>query len=227
MIVDVIIPALNEEEAIAKVVGDIPKEIVRNIVVVDNGSTDKTAEAAREAGALVYAQNERGYGAACLKGIEVLSTFDPVPELVVFLDGDYSDHPEQMHQVIAPILNNSADMVIGSRALGNREPGAMMPQQRFGNWLATFLIRFLYKFRYSDLGPFRAISWKALEEINMQDRDFGWTVEMQIKALKKGIRVSEVPVDYRQRRGHSKITGTVKGTFMAGYKILYTIFKYA
>ncbi len=227
MIVDVIIPALNEEEAIAKVVGDIPKEIVRNIVVVDNGSTDKTAEAAREAGALVYAQNERGYGAACLKGIEVLSNFEPVPELVVFLDGDYSDHPEQMHQVIAPILNNSADMVIGSRALGNREPGAMMPQQRFGNWLATFLIRFLYKFRYSDLGPFRAISWKALEEINMQDRDFGWTVEMQIKALKKGIRVSEVPVDYRQRRGHSKITGTVKGTFMAGYKILYTIFKYA
>lgn len=227
MIVDVIIPALNEEEAIAKVVGDIPKEIVRNIVVVDNGSTDKTAEAAREAGALVHTQNERGYGAACLKGIEVLSNFEPVPELVVFLDGDYSDHPEQMHQVIAPILNNSADMVIGSRALGNREPGAMMPQQRFGNWLATFLIRFLYKFRYSDLGPFRAISWKALEEINMQDRDFGWTVEMQIKALKKGIRVSEVPVDYRQRRGHSKITGTVKGTFMAGYKILYTIFKYA
>lgn len=227
MIVDVIIPALNEEEAIAKVVGDIPKEIVRNIVVVDNGSSDKTAEAAREAGALVYAQNERGYGAACLKGLEVLSNFEPVPELVVFLDGDYSDHPEQMHQVIAPILNNSADMVIGSRALGNREPGAMMPQQRFGNWLATFLIRFLYKFRYSDLGPFRAISWKALEEINMQDRDFGWTVEMQIKALKKGIRVSEVPVDYRQRRGHSKITGTVKGTFMAGYKILYTIFKYA
>lgn len=227
MIVDVIIPALNEEEAIAKVVGDIPKEIVRNIVVVDNGSTDKTAEAARDAGALVYAQNERGYGAACLKGIEVLSNFEPVPELVVFLDGDYSDHPEQMHQVIAPILNNSADMVIGSRALGNREPGAMMPQQRFGNWLATFLIRFLYKFRYSDLGPFRAISWKVLEEINMQDRDFGWTVEMQIKALKKGIRVSEVPVDYRQRRGHSKITGTVKGTFMAGYKILYTIFKYA
>lgn len=227
MIVDVIIPALNEEEAIAKVLGDIPRNIVRNIVVVDNGSSDRTAEVAREAGALVYAEQNRGYGAACLKGIEVLAGFEPLPQLVVFLDGDYSDHPEQMQQVIAPILNNSADMVIGSRALGNREPGAMMPQQRFGNWLATFLIRILYKFRYSDLGPFRAITWKALKDIDMQDRDFGWTVEMQIKALKKGVRVSEVPVDYRQRRGHSKITGTVKGTIMAGYKILYTIFKYA
>ncbi|TXC76998.1 glycosyltransferase family 2 protein [Luteibaculum oceani] len=227
MIVDVVIPALNEEDAIGLVINDIPKDLVRNIYVVDNASTDKTPEVAKEAGAIVVKQNQRGYGAACLAGIERIKNSGQFPDILVFLDGDYSDHPEQMPNLTQPIITNKTDMVIGSRALGNRESGSMMPQQVFGNWLATFLIRMIYGFRYSDLGPFRAIRWSALEKINMQDRDFGWTVEMQIKALKHKLAISEVPVDYRQRRGHSKIAGTVKGTVLAGYKIIYTIFKYA
>lgn len=227
MIVDVVIPALNEEDAIGLVIGDIPKNLVRNIYVVDNASTDNTAGVAERAGAIVVKQNERGYGAACLAGIERIKNSGHFPDILVFLDGDYSDHPEQMPQLTARIEQNQTDMVIGSRALGNREAGSMMPQQVFGNWLATFLIRLFYGFKYSDLGPFRAIRWSALEKINMQDRDFGWTVEMQIKALKHQLKIEEIPVDYRQRKGHSKIAGTVKGTIMAGYKIIYTIFKYA
>lgn len=227
MVIDVVIPALNEEGAIAKVVGDIPKSLVRNIVVVDNASTDNTAAVAEAAGALVVRQNQKGYGAACLAGIAKVAENPIKPDILVFLDGDYSDHPEQMPLLVNPIIAGESDMVIGSRAKGQREAGAMAPQQIFGNWLATFLIRLIYKYRYSDLGPFRAISWKALQQIGMRDEDFGWTVEMQIKALKEKLKVSEVPVDYRQREGHSKITGTLRGTVMAGYKIIYTIFKYA
>ncbi|MGB0167066.1 MAG: glycosyltransferase family 2 protein [Luteibaculum sp.] len=227
MIVDVVIPALDEEKAIGQVVQSIPKNLVRHIVVADNGSKDKTAEVAMRNGALVVQAKQRGYGSACLAGIAQLKSFALLADIVVFLDGDFSDHPEQMPQVIAPILENKADLVIGSRALGKRERGAMLPQQRFGNWLATFLIRILYGHRYTDLGPFRAIRMPALEQIQMQDVNYGWTVEMQIKALKHKLNVVEVPVDYRKREGQSKIAGTLKGTLLAGYKIILTIIKYA
>ncbi len=227
MIVDVVIPALNEEEAIGKVLRDIPKDQVRTVFVADNGSTDNTAQVAQGKGARVVSEPQKGYGAACLAALHAVGQQNPVPDIVVFLDGDYSDHPEQMPQLIQPIANQEYDMVIGSRALGNRESGAMLPQQLFGNWLATWLIRMIYGFRYTDLGPFRAISWSALQQIGMVDQDFGWTVEMQVKALKKKLRICEVPVDYRKRKGQSKVTGTIKGSVMAGYKIIYTIFKYA
>ncbi len=222
-----IIPAFNEENAVGLVVKDIPKKLVRNIVVVDNNSSDRTAEVARTEGAVVVREHHQGYGAACLKGIAAVMDFSPRPDVVVFLDADYSDHPEEMGSLLAPIESGSAELVIGSRALGKREKGAMMPQQIFGNWLATRLMRVLYRAKFTDLGPFRAITSTALETIEMKDRDFGWTVEMQVKALKKNIAVAEVPVSYRKRRGVSKITGTIRGTAMAGYKIITTIFKYA
>lgn len=225
-IVDVIIPAFNEEEAVGLVVTDIPKELIRHIVVVNNASSDRTSEQARAAGAIVVDQPLRGYGNACLKGIERISTHVPPPDIVVFLDADHSDRPEQMTQVVAPIINNEADFVIGSRALGKRDAGSMMPQQVFGNWLATRLLKLLYGVRYTDLGPFRAIRWQALQNMHMQDRTFGWTVEMQLKAAKQHLRISEVPVDYRKRIGFSKISGTVKGSVMAGWIIITTILKY-
>ena len=225
-IIDVIIPAYNEEESIGKVVADIPKELVRDILVCNNASTDNTKSVAAAGGAIVLNQPLKGYGNACLKGIEYLKNRpeNEKPDIVVFLDGDYSDHPEEMTLLVNALLKGN-DMVIGSRALGDMESGAMMPQQVFGNWLATNLIRIFYNYQFTDLGPFRAIRYDKLMEIDMQDRDFGWTVEMQVKAAKHKLKCIEIPVTYRRRIGVSKVSGTIKGTILAGHKILWTIFK--
>ncbi|WP_341226305.1 glycosyltransferase family 2 protein [uncultured Arcticibacterium sp.] len=220
----VIIPAFNEALSIDKVIAEIP-DFVEEVVVVNNNSSDHTAQAARDAGATVLDEPRQGYGYACLKGIEYLKTKSP--EIVVFLDADYSDYPEELTQIIAPILEKDMDMVIGSRNLGKKEPGSMTPQQIFGNWLATTLIKLFFKVSYSDLGPFRAIKYKSLVGLAMVDQTYGWTVEMQLKAAKKGLKTTEVPVKYRKRIGKSKVSGTVKGTILAGYKILSWIFKYA
>lgn len=224
----VIIPAFNEAESIGKVVGDIPKGLVQEVVVVNNSSTDKTEENAKAAGATVIREPQKGYGFACLAGIAYADAKqgEDRPDIIVFMDGDYSDYPDQMGEVVAPIIESDYDMVIGSRSLGNREKGAMMPQQVFGNWLATTLMRLFYRVKYTDLGPYRAIKFNKLLELGMKDQTYGWTVEMQLKAAKKKYKITEVPVHYRKRIGVSKITGTIKGTFMAGYKILYTIFRY-
>ena len=221
----VIIPALNEEEAIAKVLTAIPKEWVAEVVVVDNGSTDRTATVARQAGATVLHEAERGYGAACLKGIAYVQHTAPDTDILVFMDADYSDHPEELPAVVRPIIEENMDLVIGSRALGQRQPGSLTPVQAFGNWLSAHLLRWLYGARFTDLGPFRAIRLSALLALHMRDRNYGWTVEMQVKAAKKKLRFTEVPVSYRARIGHSKVSGTVKGSILAGYKILYTIFR--
>ena len=226
MVVDVIIPAFNEEEAVGHVVRDIPTELVREVVVVNNASSDRTRQRAEEAGATVLDQPLRGYGNACLMGIAHLRDKERRPDVVVFLDGDHSDHPEELPRLLAPIAEGQADLVIGSRALGTRERGSMTPQQVFGNRLACTLMRWLYGVHYTDLGPFRAIRWEALERLGMQDRNYGWTVEMQVKAARQRLPYAEVPVDYRRRIGFSKVSGTVKGTIMAGYKIIATIFKY-
>ncbi len=226
-IIDVVIPAFNEADAIGEVIREIPQNLVRHVIVVDNNSTDQTANFASEAGAKVVSESEQGYGAACLRGLAELRSLDVQPEVVVFIDADHSDYPEEMVDLIQPISEGRAELVIGSRALGQREKGAMMPQQIFGNWLATTMMKMIYGAHFTDLGPFRAITWRALEEIGMEDRNFGWTVEMQVKVLKKKISYTEVPVRYRKRIGVSKITGTVKGTIMAGYKIITTILKYA
>lgn len=226
-VVDVIIPAYNEERSIGLVLKDIPKNLVREIIVCNNASTDQTVKVAQEGGATVLTENQKGYGSACLKGINYLrqKPIDQQPDIVVFLDGDYSDHPEELTDVIAPIIREDYDLVIGSRKLGNMQRGAMMPQQIFGNWLATNLIRLFYNYHFTDLGPFRAIKFKTLLAIDMQDRDFGWTVEMQVKAAKHKLKCVEVPVKYRKRVGVSKVSGTIKGTVLAGHKILWTIFK--
>jgi len=221
--IGVVIPALDEESAIPLVLNDLPRDLLHEIIVVDNGSADATAERAREGGAKVVDEPRRGYGSACLRGI---ASLDPQVELVVFLDADHSDHAEELREVVAPILAGDADLVIGSRTLGTAARGALLPQARFGNRLACFLIRVLFGHRYTDLGPFRAIGRDALSRIGMRDPDFGWTVEMQVKALQCGLRVAEVPVSYRRREGVSKITGTVRGTVAAGTKILWTIFRY-
>lgn len=221
----VIIPVLNEEATLPSVLADIPRGLVEEVVVVDNGSTDRTAVVARRSGATVLSEPCRGYGAACLAGIAYLSA--KAPDIVVFLDGDYSDHPEEMAALVQPIVAGDCDLVIGSRTKGLADSGALLPQARFGNALATRLIRFLYGFSYSDLGPFRAIRFSALLELGMVDRNYGWTVEMQIKAVRKGLRIVETPVRYRKRAGGaSKVTGTLKGTVLAGYKILWTVFRY-
>ena len=220
--ISVIIPVFNEQDAIEKVIGDIPGHLPTEIIVVDNGSTDQTAKLAAAMGARIVRENRRGYGSACLAGIAATND----PDIVVFLDGDYSDHPNEMPDLIAPILENRADLVIGSRTLGNSEPGALMIQARFGNRLATSLIKILFGVSYTDLGPFRAIRYLALLDLNMRDKTFGWTVEMQVKAAKQALKIQEVPVSYRKRIGVSKITGTLKGTLKAGWKILFTIFKY-
>ena len=222
-VIAVVIPAFNEEASIGKVLADIPPGLVDQVVVVDNGSTDATGERAAGAGARVVREERRGYGQACLSGLAVLREVD----IVVFLDGDYSDFPDDMPAVVAPLLKGRADLVIGSRILGQREKGALLPQARWGNVLATWLIRWFFGVRYTDLGPFRAIAAAALQELGMEDRNFGWTVEMQVKAARHKLRVVEVPVRYRKRIGTSKITGTVSGTLRAGYKILWTIFRYA
>lgn len=222
--IGVIIPALNEGKSIGLVVRDIPFE-VDEIVVVDNGSSDNTAEEASRARATVLSQPRRGYGYACLCGIEYLrgKNFD----IVVFVDGDYSDFPEELRDVVRPITDGKADLVIGSRMIGQREPGAMLPQAVFGNWLASVLIKLFWSYEFTDLGPFRAIRMNALHELEMKDGTYGWTVEMQIKAAKQKLRCAEVPVRYRKRVGKSKVTGTVLGTIKASAKILFTIFSYA
>lgn len=225
-IIDVIIPAFNEEHAVGKVVRAIPKKLVRNIVVCNNGSMDRTRDEALQAGAIVVDEPSKGYGAACLRGIAYLSEQAVHPDIVVFLDADYSDYPEDMPDLVSPIVHESVDLVIGSRALGKLESGSMTPQQLFGNWLATRLIRLFFGYRFTDLGPFRAIRFDRLLAMDMQDTTYGWTVEMQVKAAKMKMRTHEVPVRYRKRIGKSKISGTVKGTILAGQKILYTIFKH-
>jgi glycosyltransferase involved in cell wall biosynthesis len=225
-IIDVIIPAYNEERSIGLVLNEIPKEWVRNVVVANNNSTDRTGEVAEQHGAKVVFQPEPGYGNACLKAMEFIAQQEVKPDIIVFLDGDHSDYPEQLSEVVKPILENEADMVIGSRALGKSESGSLTLQQVFGNWLATILLRLFYGVRFTDLGPFRAIRYGSLLQLNMVDRNYGWTVEMQIKAAKQKLRSVEVPVDYRVRIGESKVSGTVKGTIGAGYKIILTLFRY-
>lgn len=222
----VIIPAFNEAESIAKVIGEIPKGLVQEVIVVNNASSDETALRAEAAGATVLCEKNRGYGYACLKGIEYVKQMNPAPDIVVFLDADYSDSPGEMDELVAPIIDDNMDMVIGSRAIGDREQGSMTPQQLFGNWLATHLLKLLYNADFTDLGPFRAIKFDKLLAIDMQDKTFGWTVEMQIKAAKQKLLFTEIPVSYKRRIGVSKISGTISGTIKAGYKILFTIFKY-
>lgn len=224
-IIDVIIPAFNEENAVGNVVRDLPKDWVRHIVVANNGSTDRTTQMAEAAGATVVLQPIKGYGNACLKGMEYVAQLDTPPDIVVFLDADYSDYPEELVQLVQPIIAQNRDLVIGSRALGDLESGAMTPQQIFGNWLATNLIRLFYNYHFTDLGPFRAVRYDKLLALDMQDKTYGWTVEMQVKAAKMKMSTCEVPVTYRRRIGFSKVSGTVKGTILAGYKILWTIFK--
>jgi glycosyltransferase involved in cell wall biosynthesis len=222
----VIIPAFNEENSVGKVVREIPAGLVREVIVVNNNSSDRTAVEAAQAGATVLHEPIPGYGRACLCGIAYAQTLTPPPDIVVFLDADYSDFPAEMPLLLAPIREEGLDLVIGSRALGNRQRGSMTPQQLFGNWLATKLLRWLYGVHYTDLGPFRAIRFEKLLALDMQDKTYGWTVEMQLKAAKMGLVSTEVPVSYRRRIGHSKISGTVRGTVLAGYKIITTIFRY-
>lgn len=219
----VVIPAFNEEAALPNVLRDLSRQPVEGVIVVDNASTDGTAEAARRGGARVVRERRPGYGSACLAGIAAAAALRP--DVLVFLDADHSDHAEDLPGLLAPIRDGRHDLVIGSRLLGERQAGALLPQARFGNLLAVSLIRWLYGFRYTDLGPFRAIRWEALRRLDMRDRAFGWTVEMQIRALQEGLRVTEVPVRYRKRIGVSKITGTLRGTLRAGHAILGTIFR--
>ncbi len=225
--IDVVIPAYNEEKSVGRVIADIPKDLVRHIVVGNNGSTDNTAYVAKAEGAIVVNEDMKGYGNACLAALSWIADRETHPDIIVFMDGDYSDHPEQLILLIRPILEDNYQMVIGSRALGKRDKKSMTVPQIFGNWLATNLIRLFYGVSYTDLGPFRAIKYEDLVKLNMKDRDFGWTVEMQVKAARLKYRCAEIPVDYRARIGISKVSGTVKGTIMAGYKILWTIFKLA
>ena len=222
--VAVIIPALNEQDALPHVLRDIPTPPVQRVVVADNDSTDRTAEVAREHGAEVVFETERGYGAACLKALAYLAA-DP-PDIVVFLDGDYSDHPNELPSLIEPIVAGDADMVIGSRVRGQREEGALSVQQRVGNAIACGALRLLYGVHYTDLGPFRAIRWETLLALRMQDRNYGWTVEMQIKAARSRVAYREIPVSYRQRIGVSKVSGTIRGAVGAGAKILWLLGRY-
>ena len=226
MIVDVVIPVYNEEESISKVIGDIPKALVREIVVVNNNSTDRTAENAKEAGATVVNQTIQGYGAACLKGLEYIAAKKDAPDILAFVDGDYSDYPSQMTDVVAPIKSKGVDLVIGSRALGKRQRGSMTIPQVVGNKIASILLKLFYGAKFTDLGPFRAMKYDSLKKLEMSDQNFGWTVEMQLKVAKAKMSYVEVPVDYRKRIGKSKISGTIKGAVMAGVIIIKTIFKY-
>lgn len=221
----VIIPAFNEEKAIGKVINDIPNQ-VSEIIVVNNNSSDNTTEVAQQAGATVLEENRTGYGYACLKGMDYLSKLIEKPDIVVFMDGDYSDYPEELDKLLTPILYNSIDFVIGARVKRFREKGAMTPQQIFGNWLATFLIELIFNAKFTDLGPFRAIKYEKLLSLNMVDKTYGWTIEMQLKAIQEKLSYVEIPVHYRNRIGVSKVSGTIKGSIMAGIKIIGWIFKY-
>ncbi|MFH6959559.1 glycosyltransferase family 2 protein [Flavobacterium aquidurense] len=223
--IKVIIPAYNEEKAIGHVIVAIPK-IVNEIIVISNNSTDNTKAIAENAGATVLSENKMGYGYACLKGLEYIASQEIKPDIVVFLDGDYSDYPEELTQLIAPIVNQNIDFVIGSRVSKLREKGSMTPQQVFGNWLASFLMKLFYNAKFTDLGPFRAIKYQTLLDLQMQDKTYGWTVEMQLKILKQNFTYVEIPVRYKNRIGVSKVSGTLKGTVMAGIKIIGWIFKY-
>ncbi len=225
----VIIPAYNEEKSIGLVINDIPKKWIEKIIVINNNSTDKTGVIAKSYGAIVYQEPKQGYGYACLTGIaylkKMLSPSEFNKTIVVFLDGDYSDYPSELPELVLPILKENKDMVIGSRALGQSTKDAMLPHQQFGNWLATRLIALFYKANFTDLGPFRSIRFNKLISLNMQDKTYGWTVEMQVKALKHGLAWTEIPVSYKKRIGISKVSGTLKGSILAGYKILWIIFK--
>jgi len=225
-IVKVIIPAYNEENAIAKVIQDIPP-IVDQIIVVNNNSTDNTYNVAKTAGATVINELKRGYGYACLSGMNYISSQETKPDIIVFLDGDYSDYPQQLSQLIAPIIEKDIDLVIGARVKALREKGAMTYPQKFGNWLATFLMKLFFGARFTDLGPFRAIKYHKLLALHMEDKTYGWTVEMQLKAVKQKYSYVEVPMNYRNRIGVSKVSGTLKGAIFAGIKILTWIFKYS
>lgn len=227
-IIKVIIPAYNEENSITKVIKDIPSN-VDEVIVISNNSTDKTEENAKKSGATVLTEPRKGYGYACLKGMDYIANLkaSQLPDIIVFLDGDYSDYPEQLTQLVAPIINDKIDFVIGSRVKKYREPGSMTPQQIFGNWLATFLMRVFFGAKYTDLGPFRAIKYRKLVQLEMEDKTYGWTVEMQLKAIKKKYTYTEIPMKYRNRIGVSKVSGTLKGTIFAGMKILGWIFKYS
>ena len=226
--IDVLIPAWNEEKALPFVLAGLPKDWVRQVIVCDNGSTDGTAEAAKKGGAIVVSQPERGYGNACLAGMCYLGNLpaSEQPDIVVFLDGDYSDFPEELPDLVAPILNEGKDMVIGSRRLGGMEPGAMTIPQQFGNWLAPTMIKWFFGYTFTDLGPFRAIRWDKLKDLGMRDKNFGWTVEMQVRAAKMKLNCAEIPVRYRKRAaGHSKVSGTIRGAVLAGWKIITTILR--
>lgn len=220
--VSVIIPALNEDSSIGLVLGRLPQALFHEIIVVDNGSTDETARVAAESGARVVEEKRRGYGSSCLKGISELDQTD----VVVFLDGDYSDTPEEVTLLLEPVISRKKDFVLGTRMILPKSRAALLPQARYGNRLAVFLMRLFFGARYTDLGPFRVIRYDCLEKMNMRDAGFGWTVEMQIKAVQHKLRIQEIPVQYRKRVGKSKITGTFSGTVKAGVKIIYTIFKY-
>ena len=220
--ISIIIPAYNEESSIGLVLDALPQEKIHEIIVVDNCSTDATARVAQKHGARVVKEPRKGYGSACLKGIDQLDD----PDIVVFIDGDFSDFPEEIVLLIGPIETGEKDFVLGSRMIFPKSQLALLPQARYGNRLAILLIKLFFKYEFTDLGPFRAIRYSSLMSLGMQDRDFGWTVEMQIKALRNGLRIHEVPVNYRKRVGISKITGTLSGTIRAGTKIIYTIFKY-
>lgn len=224
--IKVIIPAYNEAESIGLVVKDVPKT-VDEVIVVSNNSTDATEENAANAGATVLQEPRKGYGYACLKGMEYIAQLQEKPEIIVFLDGDYSDYPQELEKLVEPILQRDIDLVIGARVKRWREKGAMTFPQIFGNWLATNLMKLFFNARFSDLGPFRAIKYNKLLALNMEDKTYGWTVEMQLKALKQNYSYEEVPVHCRNRIGESKVSGTVKGAFMAGFKILTWIFKYS
>jgi len=225
-IIKVIIPAYNEADSIAQVIKDIP-DIVDEVIVVNNNSTDNTEINAKNAGAKVLSELQKGYGYACLKGMAYISEQETKPDIVVFLDGDYSDYPEELTKVVNPIIKDNIDFVIGARVKRLREQGSMTPQQVFGNWLATFLMKLLFSAKFTDLGPFRAIKYDKLLALNMEDKTYGWTVEMQLKALKQKLSYVEVPMTYRNRIGVSKVSGTFKGSIFAGVKILSWIFKYS
>lgn len=229
MIVDVLIPALNEEATVGEVVAELKayEPALRSIVVIDNGSTDHTAQAASDRGAVVISEPRRGYGSACLAGLQFLRSRKPPPDCVVFLDADGSDDISDLKRLLDAV-RSGADLAIGSRTLGLVEPGALQPAQRVGNAVAVGLIRAVYGQRYTDLGPFRAVRYPALCALGMSDESYGWTVEMQVKAVRRGLRIVEVPVHYRRRQGgESKISATIKGSALAGAKILYTIFRHA
>ncbi|TJY37848.1 glycosyltransferase family 2 protein [Pontimicrobium aquaticum] len=225
-IIKVIIPAYNEADSIAKVINDIPN-IVNETIVVSNNSTDNTEINARKAGATVLTQPRKGYGYACLKGMDYVAEQSQKPDIIVFLDGDYSDYPEELTKIVQPIIENNIDFVIGARVKRLRERGSMTMPQIFGNWLATSLMRIMFRSTFTDLGPFRAIKYDKLLALNMEDKTYGWTVEMQLKALKQKLSYVEIPVNYRNRIGISKVSGTIKGAIFAGVKILGWIFKYS